>query len=96
MTSFEWDEKKNQANLKKHGINFETAQLVFDDPRHLSEVTHVADGEERWITIGYIANIVLVAVGHTYRSEPRGEVYRLITARRATKKERKQYEGPHR
>jgi uncharacterized DUF497 family protein len=92
MTRFEWDENKNRENLKKHRIDFETAQFVFDDPQHISEVTQIVAGEERWTTVGYIDNIALIAVGHTYRDEPPNETYRLITARRATKKERKQYE----
>jgi uncharacterized DUF497 family protein len=48
----EWDEAKNRSNLKKHGIDFETAALVFDDPYALSDLDRIIEGEERWQTIG--------------------------------------------
>ena len=45
MIRFEWDEHKNRANLRKHGIGFETAQLVFDDPSNVSFIERITDGE---------------------------------------------------
>ena len=54
----EWDQAKNKINKAKHGIDFETAQLVFDDPQCVTFVERVADGEERWHAIGSIEKIL--------------------------------------
>jgi uncharacterized protein len=88
---FEWDEAKNRANLDKHGISFENAQRVFDDPLHRSMLQGFADGEERWETIGMIRELLLVVVISTPRAEGDEEITRLISARRATKRERQSY-----
>jgi uncharacterized DUF497 family protein len=89
---FEWDERKNRANRRKHGVSFETAQLVFDDPLHLSRPDYEDDGEERWQTIGVVGGVVALIVAHTYRQEGDDEIVRIISARKATKQERKHYE----
>ena len=91
MIRFEWHEAKNRSNKRKHGIDFETAQLVFDDPQCISFVERVSDGEERWHAIGSIENIIVIVVVHTYREEASDEVIRIISARRATRHERKLY-----
>jgi uncharacterized DUF497 family protein len=91
MIRFEWDEGKNRSNKKKHGINFETDQLIFDDPHCISFVDRVSDGEDRWHAIGSIENIIVIVVVHTYREEVSDEVIRIISARRATRYERKLY-----
>ena len=91
MIRFEWDEAKNRSNRKKHGIDFETAQLVFEDPHCISFVERVSNGEERWHAIGSIENIIVIVVVHTYREEVSDEVIRIISARRATRHERKLY-----
>ena len=91
MIRFEWDEAKNRSNKKKHGIDFETAQLIFDDPHCISFVEGVSDGEQRWHAIGSIENIIVIVVVHTYREEVSDEVIRIISARRATRHERKLY-----
>jgi hypothetical protein len=52
IVEFAWDERKNQANKRKHGVSFETASLVFDDPHHLARQNREVDGEPRWQTIG--------------------------------------------
>jgi uncharacterized DUF497 family protein len=91
MIRFEWHEAKNRSNRKKHGIDFETAQLVFDDPHCVSFVERVNDGEERWHAIGSIENIIVIVVVHTYREEASDEVIRIISARRATRHERNLY-----
>jgi len=57
--NFEWYEDKSRSNLKKHGLCFETAELVFDDPFHLSIQDRFTGGEERWQTIGMAENVVL-------------------------------------
>lgn len=89
---FEWDPRKDEANRKKHGISFEMAQQVFGDPLALSvpDEEH-SEGEERWITVGQAGRLSLVVVVHTYRDTEEEEVIRMISARKATPKERKQY-----
>jgi uncharacterized protein len=51
---FEWDEHKNRRNRRKHGVGFETAALVFDDPYALTQRDSSVENEERWITVGAI------------------------------------------
>jgi uncharacterized protein len=63
----EWDEAKNQRNLAKHEISFETAKAMFDDPWQLSVQDRVVDGEERWQTLGMVDGIVVIP-----RGRPRG------------------------
>ena len=88
-----WDENKNRDNKRKHGLSFETAILVFDDPL----MAHRPDqnsNEERWHTIGLIEGVVVI-VAHTW-PEPQGETSvetgRIISARKATARERRAYE----
>jgi uncharacterized protein len=88
---FEWDEAKNRQNLGKHGINFETAVLVFEDPHSLSDLDRIVDDEERWQTIGTIG-VLIVMVAHLWWEEDGEEVIRVISARRANSAERKSYE----
>jgi uncharacterized protein len=88
----EWDKAKNEANKMKHGIDFETAQLIFDDPFCITFVERVTDGEERWHAIGSIEKIIVLMVVHTYREDNAEEVIRIISVRRATRKERKLYD----
>lgn len=84
---FEWDEEKNCLNIEKHGISFEEAVQVFDDV-HLSRVdTREEYGEVREITIGMIAGTVVAVVVHTDREE----AIRMISARKANKRERSTY-----
>jgi uncharacterized protein len=89
---FTWDPLKNQMNLAKHGVSFETAILIFDDPYHLSKLDRVVDGEERWQTIGEIRGMVILIVAHTYSEKNGEEQGRIMSARKATKKERQRYE----
>jgi hypothetical protein len=90
--NFEWDPDKDAWNFVKHGIRFETAALVFDDPYHVSQLDRVVDGEERWRTMGLIGGLVIVIVAHTYCEQNGEETVRIISARKATKRERKHYE----
>jgi hypothetical protein len=92
MMRFVWDEPKNRSNRKKHRISFEIAQFVFSDPFALSVVERVVQGEERWQTLGLIAGAVVVLVAHTVEEEDGEEVIRIISARKATPRERKIYE----
>ncbi len=90
---FEWDQAKNRANRVNHGVSFETASLVFEDPYHLSVQTRHEGPEERWQTLGLAGGVVVLLVAHTYRESDRGEeVIRIISARKATAHERRRYE----
>ncbi len=87
---FSWDDNKAAINLQKHGISFEEAKTVFydedailiDDPEHSQE-------EERFLLLGYSSLAKLLVVCHCYRASE--TVIRIISARKATKAERKQY-----
>jgi hypothetical protein len=94
MIRFEWDPMKARTNQRKHGITFEEAVNVFDDPYALFEQdrTDNKTGELRWQAIGMVEDMVLLLVAHTVRDEGQDEVIRLISARRATRKERNRYE----
>jgi uncharacterized DUF497 family protein len=87
-----WDQRKSRANKGKHGLDFETAMLVFDDPLALSKPDFVAE-EERWRTVG-VAGGVVVFVVHTWpeQDESGDSTGRIISARKATAHERKAYE----
>ena len=90
---FEWDNDKAESNFRKHGIRFEEAARVFDDPFAVSEHDRIGNGEERWQTIGMVGGFLLALVAHTVRLENEGiEVIRIISARRVDRKERKRYE----
>jgi uncharacterized DUF497 family protein len=90
---FEYDERKNRQNLAKHGVDFRTAQIVFEDPYALSRRDEVHDEEERYITLGEIAPGVVLFVAHAAFAAADGEeVIRFISARAATSREKKSYE----
>jgi uncharacterized DUF497 family protein len=91
MLEFEWDERKNLKNRIKHGVWFEEARTVFEDPRALlmDDPDH-SEQEERFLLLGMSASIRVLVVVHCYR-EKKG-ILRLISARKATKKERRIYE----
>jgi len=61
---FTWDERKNQANQRKHRIRFETAIHVFDDPFHVSVQDREVEGEARWQTIGAVNGVHVLLVAH--------------------------------
>ena len=88
-----WTDTKNRTNKRDHGLSFETAQLVFDDPLALSRPDPHPDGD-RWQTVGRVGPVFLFVV-HTW---PEGggtrddAVGRMISARKATAHERKAYE----
>ncbi len=93
MIEWTWDPAKDAANLRKHGVSFDLAKLVFDDPAHLSRLDPYPD-EERWQTVGRVGGICLFVV-HTGPDATPGtdiEVGRVISARKATKLEREAYE----
>jgi uncharacterized DUF497 family protein len=90
---FVWDEEKNRRNRAKHSVSFDAAKLVFDDPRAISQIDETQQDEERWITIGLAARVVVLLVVHTVREEGGEETIRIISARKATPRERKVYEN---
>ncbi len=90
----EWDDAKAQANFSKHGIRFQQAVRVFDDPLAHSVLDRVERGEARWQTVGLVDGSLLLLVAHTLRlSNDQVELVRIISARRADKAERRRYEN---
>lgn len=90
---FEWDPAKAQENVRKHRVAFERAATIFLDPEALSEFDEESVAEDRWITLGLDRTGVLLAVCHTFREETEASArIRLISARKPTKNEAKQYE----
>ncbi len=89
---FEWDQAKADSNFRKHRVSFETATLVFDDPFVMTEQDRIENGEYRWQSTGQIAGALLLVVAHVYRDDGDAEVIRIISARRAEKRERRRYE----
>jgi uncharacterized DUF497 family protein len=87
--SFEWDSAKAGTNLRKHGVDFADAVAALEDEAALTLEDASADGERRWITLGMDALGRVLIVIYTWR----GDTIRLISARRATAHERKQYEA---
>lgn len=87
---FEWDENKNQINQIKHKISFEEAQTVFGDEEALviNDPDH-SEEEERFIILGYSNKANLLIVCHCYRKSD--TVVRIISARKASKAEERQY-----
>ena len=90
---FEWDEEKSINNLKKHGVSFEEAKEVFEDPFHISKLDHRFDYfEERWITLGSTKKDKILVVANMFFDENGEEIIRIISARKANQKERMFYE----
>jgi uncharacterized DUF497 family protein len=90
-TRFTWDANKNRANRRKHGISFETTTKVFVDPNAIMRLDLRDTGEQRWHTIGSV-DALIVLVAHTLISDEGGELVRIISARKATPRERRLYE----
>ena len=87
---FEWDEKKNRTNIKKHGVSFEEAQSTFQDEHALQffDPDH-SDSEDRFILLGISAKLRVVIVCHCFRNVDL--VIRIISARKADQSEEKHY-----
>ncbi|MCD7772694.1 MAG: BrnT family toxin [Ruminococcus sp.] len=88
---FEWDEEKNIENIRKHGFGFETAIHVFADKNRIEYYDEYhSNDEDRYITIGMADNVlVVIMVVYTEREDR----IRLISARKATKREKEKYYG---
>ena len=85
---FEWDRAKAAANLRKHRVSFQEASTVLQDPLSTTFPDAASEGEERFVTIGTSARGRLLVVAH----HDHGDAIRLISARRATRRERGFYE----
>ncbi len=94
---FIWDEAKDRSNRRKHGVSFSEACHVFADPLHQSWQDRIEGGEQRWQTLGFVGGVIVLLVAHTFvedgsEHEPI-ELIRIISARRATPRERSRYEN---
>ena len=87
---FEWDQKKNLVNIKKHKISFEEAKTVFfdDNARLIPDLEH-SMAEERFIILGFTIKLRILVVVHSYKEND--DLIRIISARKATKSEIKYY-----
>ena len=93
---FTWDPAKAIVNRDKHSVSFEQAATLFQDPLAVSiyDDEHSSDNEERWITLGQAENGTLLVVVHTFEeTDDDAAEIRLISAREATRNERRQYEN---
>jgi len=90
-TRFVWDEKKSRRNLAKHRVSFERASLVFADPFQLTQ-PDPSETEERWRTLGLVNEAVVLLVVHTEIEEDDEQEIRIISARKATRIEKRAYE----
>ena len=90
VITFEWNKAKNLSNKRKHGVSFEEARTVFIDENALliHDPDHSED-EDRFILLGLSSRMRLLVVCHSYRKSD--EVIRIMSARKATKEEKKQY-----
>ncbi|MDE0434405.1 MAG: BrnT family toxin [Bryobacterales bacterium] len=84
---FEWDETKNQANIRKHGVSFEIAKRIFEGPVLTWLDNRMDYGEDRYISVGLVERTALIVVAHTDRESRT----RLISARPASRRERQAY-----
>ena len=90
---FTWDDAKAAVNLRKHGVAFELAAKVWDDPLHLLVFDRLENGEERWHAIGLVYGVVILTVVHAFPdAEDNGRV-RIVSARKASAAERRRYEA---
>lgn len=84
---FEWDDAKNETNIRLHGIDFTDALLLFAEPMITDLDQRVDYGEDRWVSIGMLSNLTVVVVW----TERDADMIRIISARKANKHERQRY-----
>lgn len=92
---FAWDPAKAASNLRKHRVSFPVAIRVFADPFALTDVDRIESGEHRWQTLGIAEGSLLLVVHTIHDDDEDGEAFeivRIISARKADKKERRRYE----
>jgi hypothetical protein len=88
---FEWDPRKAKSNEKKHGVSFEEAESVFfDEQALLLEDAQPADEEERFVLLGLSATLRMLVAIHALREK---DVIRIISARKATRLEKQEYQS---
>ena len=89
---FEWNVEKERINIQKHGVSFEQASYIFSDPYVLNmyDEEH-SQTEDRWISLGKTLNEVILVVAHTFRDGDGIDLVRVISARKATKREQQTY-----
>jgi uncharacterized DUF497 family protein len=88
--TFSWDDGKSRSNLTKHGISFEESTTVFaDENARLKHDLHHSQHEDRFVLLGFSAKLRILVVVHAYRQDE--TEIRIISARKATRNERKQY-----
>ncbi|MGC1307684.1 MAG: BrnT family toxin [Phormidesmis sp.] len=85
---FEWDEAKNLANIRKHRIDFADVPKMFDEPMSIELDSRIGYGEDRWVGAGFLLSGIAVVVW----TERLGKTIRIISARKANRYERKQFE----
>jgi uncharacterized DUF497 family protein len=89
--TFEWDPDKARSNLAKHGVSFELATRVWDDPLVEIMLNSVVDSQERWAAVGAVATLLLVVI-RSFPEPTDDQSIRIISARKATPSERRRYE----
>jgi len=88
--TFSWDDRKDRANQRKHSVSFEEATTVFaDENARLKHNPDHSQDEDRFILLGFSAKLRILVVAHAYHQDE--TVIRIISARKATRKERKQH-----
>ncbi len=89
---FEWDERKNRNSKNKHGVDFDEARSVFYDDNALEyyDVTH-SENEDRYLLLGLSGCLRVLIVSYTVRTIDTKTIIRIISSRKATKKEQKEY-----
>jgi uncharacterized protein len=92
VVRFTWDPEKARRNLAKHGVSFDLATRVWDDPLHVVLPDRVADGEQRWHAVGLVGAVAILLVVHAYPDPAEADGVRIIGARKATPHERRRYE----
>ncbi|MFI4935058.1 MAG: BrnT family toxin [Caulobacterales bacterium] len=92
MRWYAWDPAKAASNRTKHGVSFEVAVKVFDDPNALTAFDQGEHGDNRWRTLGGVAGSLLLVVVHTEEEDDGDEIVRIISARRANRQERIDHE----
>ena len=85
---FEWDEQKNRENIRRRGLDFSDAWRLFDEPMLTALDTTEGYGEDRFVGVGFLKDIVAVVA----YSEPRENTIRIISLRKANKHERQRFE----
>ena len=89
---FEWDPAKDARNQTKHGVAFEVAERVWNDPDHILLFDRKENEQERWHAIGLVKGVIILTVVHAYPAAD-DSLIRIISARRATTAERRRYEA---